>query len=230
MDRSRLRFRLFPARETEKSRQIAIVLLAWLVGSLTYVQIAAAKSLTFAYQTPTLNSILPLIVGMDFGFFAAEGLEVKPVFIRGGPTAAAALVGGEVDYTFVGGVPAVRAIAQGAPLVIVGGIQPYMDYTLIGAKGITSLNDLQGKIVGVTGAGGIAEYAAIEGLTKKGLVRDRNYKILYGVGNSPARAQAWRPAGSRPRRFHFSKDWNWSKRVFRCSLRSAKFCRDFPLS
>jgi NitT/TauT family transport system substrate-binding protein len=151
---------------------------------------AVAKPITFAYQTPTLNSTLPLIVGLDFGFFSSEGLELKTVFIRGGPTAVAALVGGDVDYTFVAGVPAVRAIAQGAPLVIVSGIQPYMDYTLIGAKGITQLNDLKGKIVGVTGAGGIAEYAAVEGLAKKGLVRDRDYQILYGVGNSPARAQA----------------------------------------
>jgi ABC-type nitrate/sulfonate/bicarbonate transport system substrate-binding protein len=150
----------------------------------------SAKPVTFAYQTPTLNGVLPLIVGQDFGFFAAEGLDVKTVFIRGGPTAAAALVGGDVDYTFVAGVPAVRAIVQGAPLTIVSGIQPYMDYTLIGAKGIAQLNDLKGKIVGVTGPGGIAEYAAVEGLAKKGLVRDRDYKILYGVGNSPARAQA----------------------------------------
>jgi ABC-type nitrate/sulfonate/bicarbonate transport system substrate-binding protein len=149
-----------------------------------------AKPVTFAYQTPTLNSTLSLIVGVDFGFFAAEGLEVKTVFIRGGPTAIAALVGGDVDYTLVAGVPAVRAIVQGAPLTIVSGIQPYMDYTLIGAKGISQLNDLKGKIVGVTGAGGIAEYAAVEGLAKKGLVRDRDYKVLYGVGNSPSRAQA----------------------------------------
>ena len=151
---------------------------------------AAGKPVTFAYQTPTLNSVLPLIIGTDFGFFAAEGLEVKTVFIRGGPTAIAALMGGDVDCTIVAGVPAVRSIVQGAPLVIVGGMQPYMDYTLIGAKGITQPNDLRGKIVGVTGAGGIAEYAAVEGLAKKGLVRDRDYKILYGVGNSPTRAQA----------------------------------------
>jgi ABC-type nitrate/sulfonate/bicarbonate transport system substrate-binding protein len=74
--------------------------------------------------------------------------------------------------------------------VIVGGMQPYIDYTLMGAKGIASLNDLRGKVVGVTGAGGIAEFASVEGLAKKGFVRDRDYKIIYGVGNSPARAQA----------------------------------------
>ncbi len=66
----------------------------------------------------------------------------------------AALVGGGVDYTLVAGVAAVRAIAQGAPMVIISGMQPYMDYTLIGAKGINSVNDLKGKVVGVTGPGG----------------------------------------------------------------------------
>jgi ABC-type nitrate/sulfonate/bicarbonate transport system substrate-binding protein len=168
----------------------ARLLLYLTVTGIFWSSQVSAKPVTFAYQTPTLNGVLPLIVGQDFGFFAAEGLDVKTVFIRGGPTAAAALVGGDVDYTFVAGVPAVRAIVQGAPLTIVSGIQPYMDYTLIGAQGIAQLNDLKGKIVGVTGAGGIAEYAAVEGLAKKGLVRDRDYKILYGVGNSPARAQA----------------------------------------
>jgi ABC-type nitrate/sulfonate/bicarbonate transport system substrate-binding protein len=171
-------------------RTTARLLLYLTATSIFWSSQVSAKPVTFAYQTPTLNGVLPLIVGQDFGFFAAEGLDVKTVFIRGGPTAAAALVGGDVDYTFVAGVPAVRAIVQGAPLTIVSGIQPYMDYTLIGAKGIAQLNDLKGKIVGVTGPGGIAEYAAVEGLAKKGLVRDRDYKILYGVGNSPARAQA----------------------------------------
>ena len=102
----------------------------------------------------------------------------------------AALIGGDVDYIKVAGVPAVRAIAQGTPLVIAGGFQPYIDYTLIGSKKITSLSDLKGKLVGVTGAGGIAEFATVEGLARKGFVRDRDYKILYGAGNSPARAQA----------------------------------------
>ena len=171
--------------------RIAKIWLSFLVILATcWTSDVEAKPVTFAYQTPTLNSTLPLIVGIDFGFFAAEGLEVKTVFIRGGPTAIAALVGGDVDYTLVAGVPAVRAIVQGAPLIIVSGMQPYMDYTLMGAKGIAQLNDLKGKIVGVTGAGGIAEYAAVEGLAKKGLVRDRDYKVLYGVGNSPARAQS----------------------------------------
>jgi NitT/TauT family transport system substrate-binding protein len=162
-------------------------LLAAFAGSAEF---AEAKPITLAYQTPTLGSNLPIFVATELGLFAAENLEVKTVFIQGGPTAMAALIGGDVDYIKVAGVPAARAIAQGTPLVIAGGFQPYIDYTLIGSKKITSLNDLRGKIVGVTGAGGIAEFATVEGLARKGFVRDRDYKILYGAGNSPARAQA----------------------------------------
>jgi len=175
----------------EIMRTIRIALLTFLtlmaVGAMARVH---AKTVNFASNTPTLSGTLPLVVAQDFGFFAAEGLDVKVVLIRGGPTAMAALVGGGVDYTLVAGVAAVRAIAQNAPMLIISGLQPYMDYTLVGAKGTSSANDLKGKVVGVTGPGGIAEFAAVEGLAKKGLVRDRDYKILYGVGNSPARAQA----------------------------------------
>jgi ABC-type nitrate/sulfonate/bicarbonate transport system substrate-binding protein len=188
----------------------------------------AAKPVTFAYQTPTLNSTLPLIVGRDFSFFAAEGLEVKTVFIRGGPTAIAALVGGDVDYTLVAGVPAVRAIVQGAPLTIVSGMQPYMDYTLMGAQGITQLNDLKGKIVGVTGAGGIAEYAAVEGLAKKGLVRDRDYKILYGVGNSPSRAQALESARIQASPFSFLERLELEQKGFPVLFDIGKVLPGFP--
>ena len=167
---------------------ILVVVALHVIASANHA--AFTKSVNFASNTPTLSGTLPLVVAQEFGFFAAEGLDVKTVLIRGGPTAMAALVGGGVDYTLVAGVAAVRAIAQNAPMTIVSGIQPYMDYTLLGAKGIAGVNDLKGKIVGVTGPGGIAEFAAVEGLAKKGLVRDRDYKILYGVGNSPARAQA----------------------------------------
>ena len=184
---------IFP-RQGERRNTARLTFILLLFTSLTAfhsgADAATTKNVTFAYNTPTLSGTLPIVVAQDFGFFAAEGLEVKTVFIRGGPTAMAALVGGGVDHTFVAGVAAVRAIAQNAPIVIISGMQPYMDYTMIGAKGIGSINDLRGKVVGVTGPGGIAEFASVEGLAKKGLVRDRDYKILYGVGNSPARAQA----------------------------------------
>src|ERR1043166_6445709 len=117
---------------------IHFILLAAL-GPIAPFHFAAAKSITLAYQTPTLSSNLPIIAATELGLFAAENLEVKTVFIQGGPTVMAALIGGDVDYVKVAGIPAARAIAYGAPVVIAAGFQPYVDYSLLGSKKITRL-------------------------------------------------------------------------------------------
>lgn len=198
---------------TMRSIRVALAIFLAVIAVL-WLPCAHARTINFASNTPTLSGTLPLVVAQDFGFFAAEGLDVNIVLIRGGPTAMAALVGGGVDYTLVAGVAAVRAIAQNAPMQIISGIQPYMDYTLLGAKGISNVNDLKGKVVGVTGPGGIAEFAAVEGLAKKGLVRDRDYKILYGVGNSPARAQALETGKIQASPFSFLERLDLEKKGF----------------
>jgi ABC-type nitrate/sulfonate/bicarbonate transport system substrate-binding protein len=205
----------------------------WLIVSLILIYFAwpvsvLAKSVTLAYQTPTLSGILPSFVGTELGFFASEGLELRQVFVKGGPTATAALISGDVDFALISGVASVRAIVQGAPLVIVGGSQPYMDYTLIGAKGIATLNDLKGKTVGVTGAGGVAEYAAVEGLARKGLVRDRDYKILYGVGNSPARAQGLEAGRMQASPFSFMERVDLEQKGFPILMDIGKVISGFP--
>jgi ABC-type nitrate/sulfonate/bicarbonate transport system substrate-binding protein len=206
------------------------IVVAALISLVSWVQIAAAKSITFAYQTPTLSSNLPIFTATELGLFAAENLEVKTVFIQGGPTAMAGLIGGDVDYVKVAGIPAARAIAFGAPVVIAGGFQPYIDYSLLGSKKINNLNDLKGKVVGVTGAGGIAEFATVEGLARKGLVRDRDYKILYGVGNSPARAHALEIERIQASPFSFTEKLELERKGFPLLFDIGKVVPKFPFS
>lgn len=193
-------------------------------------QSRAAKTITLAYQTPTLSSNLPIFVAVELGFFAAENLDVKTVFIQGGPTAMAALIGGDVDYVKVAGIPAARAIAFGAPVVIAGGFQPYIDYSLLGSKKIGNLNDLRGKVVGVTGAGGVAEFATVEGLARKGFIRDRDYKILYGVGNSPARVHALETEKIQASPFSFTEKLELERRGFPMLFDIGKVMPKFPFS
>jgi ABC-type nitrate/sulfonate/bicarbonate transport system substrate-binding protein len=208
---------------------IRIVIVA-AVSFVSPVQITRAKTITLAYQTPTLSSNLPIFTAAELGLFAAENLEVKTVFIQGGPTAMAALIGGDVDYVKVAGIPAARAIAFGAPVVIAGGFQPYIDYSLLSSKKINNLNDLNGKVVGVTGAGGIAEFATVEGLAKKGFVRDRDYKILYGVGNSPARAHALEIERIQASPFSFTEKLELERKGFPLLFDIGKVVPKFPFS
>jgi NitT/TauT family transport system substrate-binding protein len=203
---------------------------ALFVAATSWLETLEAKTITLAYQTPTLSSNLPIFAAAELGFFAAENLDVKTVFIQGGPTAMAALIGGDVDYVKVAGVPAARAIALGAPVVIAGGFQPYIDYSLLGSRKINNLNDLKGKVVGVTGAGGIAEFATVEGLARKGLIRDRDYKILYGVGNSPARAHALEIEKIQASPFSFTEKLELERKGFPLLFDIGKVVPKFPFS
>ena len=150
---------------------------------------AAGRTINVAYPSPSWNTSLPVSVAKEFGLFTAEGLEVQPVYVRGGPVVMAALLGGDADFAVIAGVTAVTSIQRGADIVIVGGHTAYIDQVLIGAKGVTRLSELKGKVVGVTGSGGVTEFATVEALARKGLVRDKDYTILYS-GNSPARVNA----------------------------------------
>jgi NitT/TauT family transport system substrate-binding protein len=158
--------------------------LQWFVGGA-----AVAKTINVAYPSPSWNTSLPVSMAKEFGLFTAEGLEVQPVYVRGGPVVMAALLGGDADFAVIAGVTAVTSIQRGADIVIVGGHTAYIDQVLIGAKGVTRLGELKGKVVGVTGSGGVTEFATVEALARKGLLRDKDYTILYS-GNSPARVNA----------------------------------------
>ena len=161
-----------------------MLVLQWLV-----IGAADAKTLNVAYPSPSWNTSLPVSMAKEFGLFTAEGLEVQPVYVRGGPVVMAALLGGDADFAVIAGVTAVTSIQRGADIVIVGGHTAYIDQVLIGAKGVTRLSELKGKVVGVTGSGGVTEFATVEALARKGLIRDKDYTILYS-GNSPARVNA----------------------------------------
>jgi ABC-type nitrate/sulfonate/bicarbonate transport system substrate-binding protein len=60
-------------------RSAVLTLLLAVFLSVTTDAHAANKLVNFASNTPTLSGTLPLIVAQEFGFFAAEGLEVRTV-------------------------------------------------------------------------------------------------------------------------------------------------------
>jgi NitT/TauT family transport system substrate-binding protein len=166
-----------------------IVVLHSIALAIIFAGNVDAKTLNVAYPSPSWNTSLPVSTAKEFGLFSVEGLDVRPVYVRGGPVVMAALMGGDADFAVIAGVTAVTSIQRGADIVIVGGHTAFIDQVLIGAKGVSKLSDLKGKVVGVTGSGGVTEFATVEALARKGLVRDRDYTILYS-GNSPARVNA----------------------------------------
>lgn len=148
------------------------------------------KSIRMVFVSLAWNSEIPFRAALARGFFKAQGLQVEPILIRGGPAAIAALAAGEVDYASIGGAQAVfRSKARGLDLSIIGCISNTTNYILLGNKQTRSVEDLRGKNIGVTGAGTYSEFA-MRAFLKKNNIDPAKDVVLRAIGGTVLRAAA----------------------------------------
>ncbi len=148
------------------------------------------KNLRVVFTGLAWNSELPFRAALARGFFKSQGLDIQPIFVRGGPAALAALSSGEVDFAEIGGAQAVmRSRARGLDVCIIGAISNATNYQLLGNKSTRALEDLKGKIVGVTGAGAFSDFATRAFLKRKGIDPDKDV-MLRAIGGSNLRVGA----------------------------------------
>ena len=95
--------------------------------------------------TKSLTS-MPLFFGKDKGFFAREGIDADLVLMSP-PTAIAALVAGELDFSTTVGA-GISASMRGLPIRRILYIQQYVTFALVAAPENKSVRDLIGKSVG----------------------------------------------------------------------------------
>jgi ABC-type nitrate/sulfonate/bicarbonate transport system substrate-binding protein len=96
------------------------------------------KLLRVVFVSLSWNSEIPVRVALARGIFKAQGLQIEPIFIRGGPAAIAALVSGEVDFASIGGAQAViRSKARGLDVSIIGSISNQTNYVRVRRKDLS---------------------------------------------------------------------------------------------
>ena len=148
------------------------------------------KNLRVVFVSLSWNNQLPFRVAIAKGYFKDQGLAVEPIFVRGGPTAIAALVSGNVDFGSIGGAQApIRSRARGLDLHIIASLSNFTNYTLIGSKEIKRLEDLRGKVIGVTGAGAFSDFTIRLLLKRNNLEPDKDV-VLRAIGTTVVRAVA----------------------------------------
>ncbi|MEX0803853.1 MAG: ABC transporter substrate-binding protein [Candidatus Binatia bacterium] len=126
-------------------------------GAILFRALAVPAQLTHAASAPnkvTIHvpskslSIMPYYFGMDKGFFSSEQVEPQLV-VMAPPTAIAALVAGELDFSTTLGA-ATSAIMRGLPLKRVFYVQAEPSHALVAQPEIKSVKELNGKILAVT--------------------------------------------------------------------------------
>jgi NitT/TauT family transport system substrate-binding protein len=97
-------------------------------------------------------------VAREEGLFKKYGLEVEPIFLRGGQMATQALVAGDPPIVNIGTV--VQASLAGYNLVLVAAVETNYDQIVFARPGITKLEQLKGKNFGISGFGSATHYAS----------------------------------------------------------------------
>jgi NitT/TauT family transport system substrate-binding protein len=98
-------------------------------------------------------------VAREMGLFNKYGLEVEPILFRGGQVATQALVSGDPPIVNIGTV--VQATIQGHNIVLVAAVENKYDLIVFARPGITQLEQLRGKRIGITGFNSATHYASI---------------------------------------------------------------------
>jgi NitT/TauT family transport system substrate-binding protein len=148
------------------------------------------KTVRVAFVSLSWHQELPFRAAKVKGYFKEQGIAIEPILIRGGPAAIAALASGDVDFGSIGGAQApIRSRARGLEVFIIGSLSNRVNYTVIGAPGIKTVDDLKGKIVGVTGAGAFSDFAVRMFLKNNGLDPDKDV-ILRALGGTVLRVSA----------------------------------------
>ncbi|HYA27399.1 MAG TPA: ABC transporter substrate-binding protein [Acidobacteriota bacterium] len=101
---------------------------------------------------------MPFIIARDRGFFREEGLEPELIFLKAAQTIPAMLAGG-IDFGTATGT-AVAAAVSGVDVRIVFALTDKPSFDLLAAPGITNVQQMRGKKLGITAFGALAEILA----------------------------------------------------------------------
>ena len=126
-----------------------------------------------------LSSSAPIFIGMDKGFFEAEGTKVEPIWFKAAQPIAVATTTGDIDVGATGLTAGLyNSIAQGMKVAIVadkGREWPKYKLTALLVNtdqwkaGVRDLKDLKGKRIGITQIGSTFHYMLGNILEKRGM-------------------------------------------------------------
>jgi len=174
------------AKHASAQISTGIQILSFILLTSTFIPSSAAaqelKRVRFGY--PSLGFRQGHIwVAKDEGLFKKYGLDVEPIFLRGGQLAIQALAAGDPPIMSIGQV--VQANLAGFDLALVAGVESYYDSTIFGRGNVTRLEQLKGKRLGISGYGAATHFAAL--IVAKHLNLDPNKDMTLVPGGARRR-------------------------------------------
>jgi NitT/TauT family transport system substrate-binding protein len=147
---------------------------------------AQLKKIHFSTTSIAVTELQFRIAQMK-GFYREEGLDLETLLIRGS-VGMQALIGGSVDYASAAG-SIIAAGVRGAPVKLVLIVNSKPQFDLVGQRDIKSIEQLKGKVVGISSRGGAVDLLTQLILTKHGLTPNKDVtSIVIGTPEELATA------------------------------------------
>ena len=169
------------------SRRSALTALAGAFAIVGAAPARAAGKLRVGKAVAQNPGYIPLDVGLKFGLFEKEGLDIDPLSFTGGAKLTQAMTAGAVDIALGAGTE-MAFVAKGAPEIAVATItsSPAFMGIFVGAHSTArTADDLKGKKIGVTSAGSLTYWLVDELSRVKGWTSDSDRAVAVVVGGSP---------------------------------------------
>ncbi len=162
------------------------ILIVIFLAPLAYSQTKLEK-MRVGYSAQA-GAFAPIWITKEASVFKKYGLDVDLIFVPGGPTAAAALMAGEMQVVAMAGPAIVTSRLAGLDLVMIAGIVNTFAFQFVTVKEITSPAQLKGKRIGVNRFGAAPDVAARYALGRMGI--DPREVVILQLGEQGTRLVA----------------------------------------
>ena len=125
---------------------------------------------------------MALWLAKDGNFYDKHGLNIETISIPGSSLALQAMLSGELPVIQLGGAASIQANLAGADTVIVATIVKKLLFWVYAVPGINGMEDLKGKVFGVTRFGTLSDLASRIALRAHGIEPDRDITMVQTGG------------------------------------------------
>jgi ABC-type nitrate/sulfonate/bicarbonate transport system substrate-binding protein len=132
------------------------------------ISAAALEQINASYGAIS-GSMAPIWVAKEARFFEKQGFDLNLVYIPGGPRSIMSMLAGSVQFVNHSGMPALEAHQRGADTAMIASSMNRLEHAIVVQQNITSVEQLRGKVLGISALGSLTDILMREGLHLNGL-------------------------------------------------------------
>lgn len=177
-------------RSLRRGAPAGITAVALLLAAAASAPASAETTLTVGKANSTSDAIIPVNVGDKLGIFKKHGLDLKIIEFGGGSKMVQGMAAGSIDIGDGAGTE-MAFVAKGAPMLAVcesTGPAPFLGVGVPWDSPIQKLEDLKGKVIGVSSPGSFSDWSARQLARKFGWGEDGVKTAAIGGGPAPINA------------------------------------------